>query len=203
MKPNGLFVSNEAKRLKELESENVRLKRLVATQALDLDMLRRCGTSISNSTKPPTGGRLSCSTSSMNTPGKPWPRGLAGPIPLTTPSTIDDVADLMAKHRPPKYIRMDNGPEMIAWTSCAITAAPPASVPATSTPPAHGRTRSWNRSTAGSADSSMSRGARPLQQWHGRSGTPSYGRLTEQNPGQRDRRQSDGRHRQRSTNPKQ
>lgn len=116
MKPNGLFVSNEAKRLKELESENVRLKRLVATQALDLDMLRRCGTSISNSTKPPTGGRSSCSTSSMNTPGKPWPRGLAGPIPLTTPSTIDDVADLMAKHRPPKYIRMDNGPEMIAWT---------------------------------------------------------------------------------------
>ena len=32
--------ANDAKRLKELEKENVRLKRIVANQALDSDMLR-------------------------------------------------------------------------------------------------------------------------------------------------------------------
>jgi putative transposase len=32
--------SNDAKRLKELEAENARLKKLVANQALDIDMLR-------------------------------------------------------------------------------------------------------------------------------------------------------------------
>jgi hypothetical protein len=32
--------ANEAKRLKELEAENVRLKKLVANQALDIDMLK-------------------------------------------------------------------------------------------------------------------------------------------------------------------
>jgi hypothetical protein len=32
--------ANEAKRLKELEAENARLKKLVANQALDIDMLR-------------------------------------------------------------------------------------------------------------------------------------------------------------------
>jgi hypothetical protein len=32
--------ANDAKRLKELEKENVRLKRIVANQALDNDMLR-------------------------------------------------------------------------------------------------------------------------------------------------------------------
>ncbi|EPQ79171.1 Transposase [Mycobacterium marinum MB2] len=31
---------NEAKRLKELEAENARLKKLVANQALDIDMLK-------------------------------------------------------------------------------------------------------------------------------------------------------------------
>ena len=31
--------ANEAKRLKELEAENARLKKLVAKQALDIDML--------------------------------------------------------------------------------------------------------------------------------------------------------------------
>src|SRR4029078_2859560 len=36
----GGMKANEAKRLKELEAENVRLKKLVANQALDIDMLK-------------------------------------------------------------------------------------------------------------------------------------------------------------------
>jgi len=36
----GGMKANDAKRLKELESENVRLKKLVANQALDIDMLK-------------------------------------------------------------------------------------------------------------------------------------------------------------------
>jgi putative transposase len=36
----GGMKANDAKRLKELEGENSRLKKLVANQALDIDMLR-------------------------------------------------------------------------------------------------------------------------------------------------------------------
>ena len=36
----GGMKADEAKRLKELEKENARLKRIVADQALDIDMLR-------------------------------------------------------------------------------------------------------------------------------------------------------------------
>jgi len=36
----GGMKANDAKRLKELEAENARLKKLVANQALDIDMLR-------------------------------------------------------------------------------------------------------------------------------------------------------------------
>ena len=36
----GGMKANEAKRLKELEAENPRLKKLVANQALDIDMLK-------------------------------------------------------------------------------------------------------------------------------------------------------------------
>ena len=36
----GGMSASEAKRLRELEAENARLKKLVANQALDLDMLR-------------------------------------------------------------------------------------------------------------------------------------------------------------------
>ncbi len=36
----GGMKANDAKRLKQLEAENVRLKKLVANQALDIDMLR-------------------------------------------------------------------------------------------------------------------------------------------------------------------
>jgi putative transposase len=36
----GGMSASEAKRLKELEAENARLKRLVANQALDIDMLK-------------------------------------------------------------------------------------------------------------------------------------------------------------------
>ncbi len=36
----GGMKANEAKRLKELENENGRLKRIVADQALDIDMLK-------------------------------------------------------------------------------------------------------------------------------------------------------------------
>ena len=36
----GGMKSDDAKRLRELERENVRLKKLVANQALDIDMLR-------------------------------------------------------------------------------------------------------------------------------------------------------------------
>lgn len=34
------MTANDAKRLRELEAENARLKKLVANQALDTDMLR-------------------------------------------------------------------------------------------------------------------------------------------------------------------
>lgn len=37
----GGMKANDAKRLKELEAENARFKRLVANQALDIDMLRK------------------------------------------------------------------------------------------------------------------------------------------------------------------
>ena len=36
----GAMKAEDAKRLKELESENARLKRIVADQALDIDMLK-------------------------------------------------------------------------------------------------------------------------------------------------------------------
>ena len=36
----GGMKANDAKRLKDLEAENVRLKKLVANQALDIDMLK-------------------------------------------------------------------------------------------------------------------------------------------------------------------
>jgi hypothetical protein len=36
----GAMKASEAKRLKELESENARLKKLLANQALDIDMLK-------------------------------------------------------------------------------------------------------------------------------------------------------------------
>ena len=36
---SGGMKANDAKRLKELEGENARLKKLVANQALDIDML--------------------------------------------------------------------------------------------------------------------------------------------------------------------
>jgi len=36
----GGMKASQAKRLKELEAENARLKRLVANQALDIDMLK-------------------------------------------------------------------------------------------------------------------------------------------------------------------
>ena len=36
----GGMSANEAKRLRELEAENARLKKLVANQALDIDMLK-------------------------------------------------------------------------------------------------------------------------------------------------------------------
>ena len=36
----GGMKTNDAKRLKELEAENARLKKLVANQALDIDMLK-------------------------------------------------------------------------------------------------------------------------------------------------------------------
>ena len=36
----GGMKANEAKRLKELEAENARLRKLVANQALDIDMLK-------------------------------------------------------------------------------------------------------------------------------------------------------------------
>jgi putative transposase len=36
----GGMKANDAKRLKELESENARLKKIVANQALDIDMLK-------------------------------------------------------------------------------------------------------------------------------------------------------------------
>lgn len=36
----GGMKANDAKRLKELENENTRLKRIVANQALDIDMLK-------------------------------------------------------------------------------------------------------------------------------------------------------------------
>ena len=39
----GAMLADDAKRLKELEKENTRLKRIVADQALDIDMLKARG----------------------------------------------------------------------------------------------------------------------------------------------------------------
>ena len=39
----GGMKADDAKRLKELEAENARLKKLVANQALDIDMLKEIG----------------------------------------------------------------------------------------------------------------------------------------------------------------
>jgi len=39
----GGMKANDAKRLKELEAENARLKKMVANQALDIDMLKEIG----------------------------------------------------------------------------------------------------------------------------------------------------------------
>ena len=40
MSPHRAAVPDDAKRLKELERQNSRLKRIVADQALDIDMLK-------------------------------------------------------------------------------------------------------------------------------------------------------------------
>jgi putative transposase len=44
----GGMKANDAKRLKELEAENARLKKLVANQALDIDMLKEISAETSN-----------------------------------------------------------------------------------------------------------------------------------------------------------
>ena len=44
----GGMKANDAKRLKELEAENARLKKLVANQALDIDMLKDISADASN-----------------------------------------------------------------------------------------------------------------------------------------------------------
>jgi len=51
----GGMKASEAKRLKELESENARLKKLVANQALDIDMLKELAEGTSDPGPPPQG----------------------------------------------------------------------------------------------------------------------------------------------------
>ena len=52
----GGMKADDAKRLKELEKENVRLKRLVADQALDIDMLKEVNRGTSEPGSPPGRG---------------------------------------------------------------------------------------------------------------------------------------------------
>ena len=65
---------------------------------------------------------------------------------------------LAARHGPPVFIRMDNGPEMTANARSATGAWPAGRTPSTSSPAHPGRTRSSSRSEAASATrSSQSR----------------------------------------------
>ncbi len=50
--------SEEAKRLKELEIENARLKRVVANQAIDISILREANDYLGKPQAPHGGGRL-------------------------------------------------------------------------------------------------------------------------------------------------
>ncbi len=49
--------ADDAKRLKELERENTRLKKIVADQALDIDMLKEVNRETSDPGPPPAGRR--------------------------------------------------------------------------------------------------------------------------------------------------
>ena len=53
----GGMKANDAKRLKELEKENTQLKRIVANQALDIDMLKYVPRENSDPEPPPSSGR--------------------------------------------------------------------------------------------------------------------------------------------------
>lgn len=54
----GGMKSEEAKRLKELEIENARLKRVVANQAIDISILREANDYLGKPQAPHGGGRL-------------------------------------------------------------------------------------------------------------------------------------------------
>jgi len=58
----GGMKASEAKRLKELESENARLKKLVANQALDIDMLKELAEETSDPGPSPQGRWASAAT---------------------------------------------------------------------------------------------------------------------------------------------
>ena len=58
----GGMKASEAKRLKELEAENARLKKLVANQALDIDMLKELAEGTSDPGSSPQGRWASAAT---------------------------------------------------------------------------------------------------------------------------------------------
>ena len=71
---------DQAKRLKELERENTRLKKLVADQALDNMILKPRETS---EPVPATPGRGACAAPAGRLGAKRWPRETSEPVPAT------------------------------------------------------------------------------------------------------------------------
>lgn len=58
----------------------------------------------------------------------------------TADEVVETISALVAVRGAPVHLRMDNGPEMIAWALHATTAASPAPAPPTSNPAHRGRT---------------------------------------------------------------
>ena len=95
----GGMKADDAKRLKELERENTRLKKIVADQALDIDMLKELTGETSDPGPPPAGrGRLReqfgvSERRACRVVGQPRStQRLAPPVPQTRSSTCGPAA---------------------------------------------------------------------------------------------------------------
>ena len=90
--------ADDAKRLKELEKENARLKKLVADQALDIDMLKELAGETSDPGPPPAGRRDAHASGSGSPNAGPvaWSASPAPPSASPAPIPSDDELALRA-----------------------------------------------------------------------------------------------------------